>query len=77
MQASDICQRNFPIRNYTVVVDGVTGPTIMAVPTTSMVTGTITSSDIPFLVSDRMFQLSIMACSDITCRESVSVPLSE
>lgn len=71
------CSGNFPIRNYTLIVNGTIGPTIAAIPTVTNVTGTLNTSDIPFLVSGRMFQIGVMACSDVTCRNSGTVPLSE
>lgn len=59
------------------LIEGIGGPTIMAVPTVTMVTGTLNSSDYPFLVSGRMFQVGVMACSEVTCRTSDTIPLSE
>lgn len=75
LQAVETCSRNFPIRNYTVLVDGNLGPTMLATPAVAMVNATLTS---PFIASDGMFQIGVKACSDVTCRNStVTVPLSE
>lgn len=77
LQAVEKCSRNFPVRNYTLMVNGIVGPTLLAMPTVTTVTGTLDTSDIPFLVSGRTFQVGVMACSDVTCRNSITVTLSE
>ena len=70
------CSPNFPIRNYTLFVDGTVGPTIVAMPTVSMVIGTLSSSDLSILTPDERFQVGVEVCSDVTCRNSTStVPL--
>lgn len=59
------------------MVNGSVGPIILAMPTVTRVTGTLDTSDIPFFVSGRTFQVGVMACSDVICRKSITIPLSE
>lgn len=61
--------------NYTLIVDGVLGPSVPAMPTVSV---TLSSSDLPMLTPDKSFQVSVKACSDFSCRNSTRpVPLSK
>ena len=72
------CSDNFPIRNYTLLVEGVVGPTVAATPTDSVVTTTVSTEDLAILVPDQMFQVGVQVCSDVTCRDSlVTVVLSK
>lgn len=77
MQAVETCNRDFPVRNYTVLVDGFSGPTILADLAVTMVMATVNSADVPSLVSGRMFQVGVMACSEVRCRNSRTIPLSK
>jgi len=65
---------NFPIRNYTVMVNDTSGPTIRAMPTVTLVMSTLNSS---LLERDQMYQVGIEACSDVRCRSSITVALSK
>lgn len=82
LQAVEPCSRNFPIRNYTLVVVNSAGdntriPVILAIPTPARLMGTLFSSDIPLLVRRATFQVSVEVCNDLTCARSISIPLSE
>lgn len=59
------------------LVDGFSGPTVLAESAVTMVTVTVNSSDVPSLVTGRMFRVGVMACSEISCRNSKAIPLSE
>lgn len=44
---------------------------------TSTVTTTLSSSEMSFLVRGSLFQVGVLACSDVSCRNSITVPLCE
>ncbi len=53
------------------------GSTITATPADAIVTGTLSSANLPVLVRDAMFQVGVQACSDVVCRISaITIPLS-
>lgn len=60
------------------IVDGSNvGSAIAATPGDAVLTGTLTSANLPVLVRDAMFQVGVQACSDVVCRSSaITIPLS-
>lgn len=69
---------DFPIRNYTLIVGGVLGPTLPAVPGVAMVIATLNSSNLTTLVSDQRFEVGVEVCGELICRNSSrTVSLSE
>lgn len=54
------------------------GTTVLAMSTATLVTIILTPTDLPFLVSDQIFQVGVEVCNDVICLNSTAtVPLSE
>lgn len=67
-----------PVRNYSLLVNGAAGSTLVPSPADVLITGTLTTSLLPMLVRDALFQVGLEACSDVACRRSAHIiPLSE
>lgn len=76
LQAVEICS-NFLTKNYTLLVDSSRGRTVIAMSSVTLVTIILTPSDLPFLVSDQIFQVGVEVCNDVICLSSTTVPLCE
>ena len=58
-------------------MDGQSGPTLTPPSNEMIVTGVLDSSTFPALVSDQQYLVGVVACSDVACRNSITVPLSK
>ena len=68
MQAAKACNRQYPVVNYTLDIEGV-GVGVIS-DSSDIVIATLSSAEFPGLYRDSKYLVSIGACNEFTCRES-------
>ena len=80
LQTLKSCSENFPIQNYTININNSREfplqPSSLPPPGIT-VTRQLNDRDIPELLPDVIYSLSVTACSDFTCKESNSTQFRE
>ena len=76
VQSLEPCSENFPIENYTINVNNSRGfplPPSTLPPPGNIISMEINDRNIPLLQRDMVYSLSIIACSNFSCKQSKSV----